>query len=540
MSVSPRMSFAENRTQRKKGSAIAFSAVLALTLVLLGIAFVVISMYMGGGKEIKNAVDAGALNVGRKVLDEELVAVHLNGDANQQFFRDVTDTGTVDGKITLRNINRVWAKALFVALNADAAGADGGATADNVQAAHDGALAISNNLAEKLTTAANLEGFFTDFAQRNSVRMIGTDVSVTVIPGAGWQTSLMNRAAESNIEVKDNLPSAIDGALVTACTRNPAPPSAAGKTFLRGYAPLTAAGLTFWQVPFQFEEKPHLVAKTTFDNGKQPPHPLPAVWETPPPNAFSVNGKAVKAGAPGEEAMSWVLTNPKQTYPMQFPLGFVRVKLQRNIVQWYPDGIAAGTDNYKFESDVVTSGSYPAPPCGLCVATAYVGNEYFPPSLYKAICAIEPIGGEAMNRLLQRVKEMNPDYTMNNLETLLDDYLMPNTEDAEHEFLIWSDGQGHMSVADISAAVLPAGLDASQHPEGTELIVDVEPAVPLYNTADFVIKCPNDFGPFPAVAEVEGTRTWYAGTGFKGGCLGELVIQRKTNVYFGGICPCPP
>jgi hypothetical protein len=540
MTVSPSKSLAKNQLQRDKGSAIAFSAVLALILVLLGVAFVVISMYMGGGKEIKNAVDAGALNVGRKVLDEEIVSVNLSADANQQFFRDVTDTGTVDGKVTLRNINRVWAKALFVALNADAAGGDAGPTDASVQAAHDGALAISNGLAEKLTTAANLEGFFTDFAQRNSVRMIGTDVSVTVIPGAGWQTSLMNRAAESNIEIKDNLPSAIGGALVTACTRNPAPAGAAGKTFLRGYEPLTAAGLTFWQVPFQYEEKPHLVARSTFDNGKQPPNMLPAVWDNPPPNAFSVEGKAVKAGSTGELAMSWVLTNPKQTYPMQFPLGFIRIKLARNIVQWYPDGIAAGEDHYKFESDTVTSPAYPAPPCGLCVATAYVGNEYFPPSLYKAICAIEPIGGEAMNRLLQRVKEMNPDFTMNNLETLLDECLMLDTEDADHEFLLWSDGQGHMSVQELSAAVLPPGLDASQHPEGTDLVVDVEPGVPLYNNADFVIKCPGDFGPFPAVTELSGTRTWYAGTGFKGGCLGELVIQRKTDVYFGGICPCAP
>ncbi len=48
------------RLRNNRGGAIAFGAVLALVLVVLGAGFVLISLYMGGQTETKNASDAGA------------------------------------------------------------------------------------------------------------------------------------------------------------------------------------------------------------------------------------------------------------------------------------------------------------------------------------------------------------------------------------------------------------------------------------------------------------------------------------------------
>jgi hypothetical protein len=54
------------RNSRKRGSVTAFAAVLALTLMVLGIGFIIICLYMGGQRETKNATDAGALSVGKE------------------------------------------------------------------------------------------------------------------------------------------------------------------------------------------------------------------------------------------------------------------------------------------------------------------------------------------------------------------------------------------------------------------------------------------------------------------------------------------
>jgi hypothetical protein len=73
--------------QRKRGSVTAFAAVLALTLMVLGIGFIIISLYMGGQRETKNATDAGALSVGKEVLHEPSVMLSL-----QQIIRSVSLT----------------------------------------------------------------------------------------------------------------------------------------------------------------------------------------------------------------------------------------------------------------------------------------------------------------------------------------------------------------------------------------------------------------------------------------------------------------
>lgn len=48
-----------------RGSATVLSTVLALVLVVLGVGFLFFTLYMGGQRETKNAVDAGALKIGR-------------------------------------------------------------------------------------------------------------------------------------------------------------------------------------------------------------------------------------------------------------------------------------------------------------------------------------------------------------------------------------------------------------------------------------------------------------------------------------------
>ncbi|MFN8553329.1 MAG: hypothetical protein U0103_17785 [Candidatus Obscuribacterales bacterium] len=545
--------------RRRKGSAIAFSAVLALVLVVLGIGFFLLSMYMGAQNETKNATDAGALNVGKQVLNDNLVTVTIGGTAQEEFFRDVTNitipVGNVgDGKVNLTNINRIWAKALMVAINADAAGSAAGSAASSVQAAYDGAQSLSNKLSDKLTAENNLHGYFEDYSKQNSTRMIGIDTKVVTLPGAQtWQTSLMDRAKESNIEIDPttlpigyNLPADYD----TPTTRNPVPSGATGKTFLKGYFPLTVSGHTYWTVPFQYDGKPHLVSRTLFEAEQKPPHDLGAPWNKPVPNAFSVGGKvATKPGVTSETAMSWVQSNPRQTFPFQFPNGFIRVVLKKHTLQWTLLGVDTDSTTYRpFPVEEKESGDgvpYPLVPiCATVSGTAHMAMEYIPPTLNSAINYNTPpfLPGSSPNQpmkfLLQRCQEMVPDCKMSDLVTALNECpTLP--EDDDQKFFIYP-LNGKIVATPKLMTPPPLGCDASADPEGDEEWSESK----KYFEPNFFIEHFTCNGtpapPFPMPIITTVSRSWKPGTGYKKGCLGELTVGHDSTAnIIPGFCSCP-
>jgi hypothetical protein len=526
---------------RKKGSALALGTSLALALVVLGLGFLAFSMYMGAQNETKNAVDAGALNLARQVIDN--VSVQLSADPEQQFFNDVTTNG--NGVVNLRNINRVWGKALFVAINSDGANNDSGNAGDttaSVQSAHDGALAISDALAAKLKDPTKLYQYFTDFAAANSVRMIGKGAAVNYVPGTGWQTSLMDRKDESNLQLMPNLPLKynLNSAYSTPSTRNPIPQTAAGLNFLRGYVPITVASQTFWQVPFQFDEKPRQVSRTPFTAAQQPPNMLPSTWSTAVPNAFSVQGEAAKTGAVSENAFSFVETNPRQTFPLQFPNGFIRVILKQNTLQWNLDGIPLDSTTYSSEAGTtIDSIPYPIPPiCASAQGEATVGNEYVPPVLYIAVCGNSPPNnGNTMNYLLQRCQEMIPSTQMSDLVAAM--MLCPiSPEDADQTFYIYPLGGKIVATPD-SATALPSGCDKSGSAEGTAQTTDTDGPNPIPNLCIETWTC---YTPvmFPTFTLLTNTRTWKPGTGYNSGCLGELSVHHTSDAeLITAVCSCP-
>lgn len=330
-----------SRSRTETGSVMGIAAGLSFTLVILGVGFFFFTMYMGAQKETKNAVDAGTLNVGRKALSDVSVKIL----PTNQFF-DVTSDKVdnkptnCDGDINLRRINRLWAKAMLYKINAMGAQSDGlgGNGNSNASSALSECKSLSDDLASKLKNQNNLHGFFTDVASRNSVRMIGQSASVSVISGQNWQTAHMEKEGESNVMLGGNNGSLFEptgfswnNSDLTKTVRQPAPQGAAGVTFFKGYQPITLGGDNYWQVPFLFDEKPHLVARSNFEPAKQAPNG----WQNAVPNAFSAEGVASQPGRPAEKATSWMLTNPRQTFKASIPTGFVHIKLETPKVEYY-------------------------------------------------------------------------------------------------------------------------------------------------------------------------------------------------------------
>jgi len=342
------MKFPRKSKRANRGSIIVLATVLALTIVVLGGGFLFFELFMGAQKETKNAVDAGVLNVAKQVLDKSnaQVSVMLPGGPTSCFW-DVTcdepaSYNLGDGIINLKRVNRMWGKAMLIAINAAAAQSDGnaGSGPGNAQQAFNQAQTVSDQLTDKLNNQTNLHGFFANLASQNSVRMLGLGAEVKPLPGNGWQTSLMERGAESNITLNGSPPSfnlppgySLNNSFVTKSTRNPVPASGANLWFLKGYIPLAIGNQTFWQVPFKYDEKPHHVSRSLFDASTMKNNPLS--WNKAVPNAFSGEGEAIKKSPDGQKATSWVLTNPRENFQLSMPHSFVKIHLDDMESHWY-------------------------------------------------------------------------------------------------------------------------------------------------------------------------------------------------------------
>ncbi|MBA4074063.1 MAG: hypothetical protein C0508_03415 [Cyanobacteria bacterium PR.023] len=557
--------------QRKRGSVTAFAAVLALTLMVLGIGFIIISLYMGGQRETKNATDAGALSVGKEVLHEP--SVMLSPADNQKCFFDCTNDSINnniigDGKVNLNRINRVWSKALLMAINAKAASMEGnaGSGVGNAGSAASAAQDLSDALADKLTTAANLHGFFNDISTKNSTRMIGVNSSTKVRPGPGWQTSLMDRDAESNIELTgspaDNfyLPPGFNlpPSSRTQCTRTPVPGEVANTYFLKGYTPIDVLDRKFWQVPFKWNDKPHLVSSTPFNANKA--SAIPTTWAKPIPNAFSVDAEAKNPGATAETAMSWVLSNPRHPFKLAAPHSFLHIKVDEMKCHWYfypvpPFKVEFGAaQTYDFNDSPKSMTGTPMPAGGvLCAMVSppaqVIGLDIVGRSLDEVIFGPPPgninkVEGYMVNRANEMISKPGVTITPAKLHSVLGSALTRAWLIAgEKDFYLFSkDGETLQcepkSIAQISAPMwMPTIINNTPDGNETKIIDDafMPGGIPLPH-----VPTPDPFcSPTPGVnwswVLWDKDVYWKPGTGYNGS-LGEIRVKRWSEVHTVGIC----
>jgi hypothetical protein len=562
---------------RPTGSAVTLGVVLALVLLIIGIAFFLITMLIGGQNETKNAVDSGMLNVGKQVLDDtsvplyptpsELIYIDVCNDAtNGKSLLELLD-GDINkkGQVTLRRVNRVWAKALQIAINAEAADREGhgGEGKSNAQLAFDGASSISDRLADKLADTKKLHGYFDDLAKRNSVRMLGTKANVKSLPGNNWQASFMDRERESNITVAPpeyTLPPNFKMPnLVMKSLRKQMPSGGKDLWFLPGYTPIKLADRTFWQIPFSYDQAPHLVSGREFDSSTQKAKPI-GDWQKPIPNAFSGEGVvAVDSKNATQKATSWVLTNPGQPFKMCLPHSFVRIKLDDMLCHWYffplgpeADKIEHGDPTkYDFKEPQFQAG--PKMPLGgpFCAyvqagESVQIGLEVFARSLDEVIFAAPGEGNvttEAylLNRANEMIGKVGKVITKDELHDCLNNWITRGFLYAgQTEFYLFSADGETLEVLPKYLALARAPwlvLFEGNEPDGTEMKVvdDADCIATILNNVNAkpLPKCmlfPPPFGWGLWDKDVY----WTPGSGYNS-CLGNLRVKRWTEVYSVGI-----
>ncbi len=173
------------KLRRRRGATLGLVAVIVLFIAILGIGFFFLSKIMGGGREVANATDAGAMNVAKRALMEPTV----NAPPNDEFDGLGVDTATGipnnTGTINLLAYNRAVGRALLVALNARAIGPASSKLAGDVI---DKLETLGKNLQNQLNGGGLLPGYFDTMAKAQNVKMMGpsSDVKLSMDIKPAW------------------------------------------------------------------------------------------------------------------------------------------------------------------------------------------------------------------------------------------------------------------------------------------------------------------------------------------------------------------
>ncbi len=509
-------------------------ACIMLLAILVG-AFVYYTLTFGGSQEVRNAVDAGTLNVGQQITE---VKVKAENDEERQF-EDVADS---QNKFGLTNINRVWAKALLVRLNADAiADGAGSGAASHADALRRGAQSLSDKLIKKLKDNEGRYFFFNLITMQNDPKMLGKKAQIDAEKGGFWKESYCDRKAESNITVRPEQFPGTDGAVIAKAPD--------GVFHLPGYTPLLKDFSTdnYYCVPYKVGESTHLTSRGFFDlNSLLKNTDTAGGWANPVPNAFSSEGKCVEGKSTGMKAVACVQVNPQRTFKLAIPHSFVRVKLNKNRIKFRVNGIShPETDGEYGTVPSTLSHSFPDG-FGVGIVTAYatVGLEYLPPNLWKAIYALPGDHDEVTKVLLQRCREFAPDASEGDLKSALMNCALVPGEDEYFIFSVGDDKTGNVKVTVAPASVARSSaswLDLKAEPDSSsenkiasEFVGPVPAPVPAPNVVLVSVAGAGVVVYLPSFVTESATEKWKPGSGY-GQCLGELTIDRDTTVDANGV-----
>lgn len=286
-------------SRRRKGATLGLVAVCVLVIIIIGIGGFFLCKLFGGGREVANATDAGALNVAKQAL----VYVDTNPTSPLRVpfgSSDFAACSMPPGQtITLLTYNRCVAQALLVALNAQQ---EGGPALAHAAIVLGDLNKIASQLKKDLTNPSLMTPFFNTVAQANNTRMFGNDPKATAVNAvsASFKTAFMKTGFSTNIWVSPaELPATTPGPIKTALTQGQAPgylaPSPPGggnyPNYLPGYVGYNVPGVgTIYGVPVFPQQKAHLVALADFQ---------PDIAAAPdgangvtPPNAFMFDSSA--------------------------------------------------------------------------------------------------------------------------------------------------------------------------------------------------------------------------------------------------------
>lgn len=489
---------------------IAGAAFLLAGLIYLGFQYALLT---GGSREVRNGVDAAVLNLSKRICDVRV---------SPSSYTDCADTS---GFVGISNINRVWGKAYLINANADEMSLDGLATPEAMaaaSAAFDDAQGVNDELRASITNKKTLDTLFKHLGDKRGAPLLGAQGIKTSVDSM-YPSALVDRGAESNLTVNP-----------AALPRGADPPRLTmGKdTYIPGYQTFTANSKKFCFTPFRFGETPHLIADSNFASNRSDSHPL-SDFATPIPNAFQGTGTAFGSGTALAAAASAVV-NPMQQYQMTIPHAFLRIRFGA-ISFWYlDDKVKRSPIEYNANSQrVVGFKDYKLKGGNrTLMGSANLGTELRKPTLMGVLNAVPGEKTAALNKLVQRGKEIDPNFSMGQLENLLNKQKTDPTVTDYYLFPRYNSADQTDPVMDMASASgdLPDWLANAAPPEGGEQDI-VKEAIYKDFENTFVYIIGGGSPDCEKYLEITGTWKWRPGTGATQ-CLGTLYVNRRTNVKF--------
>lgn len=273
-------------SRRPGGSALAFVAAATLVLIMIGAFFFLLSMQMGGSRELLHATDAGSLNVAKQAIRKP--DVPLSPSEEKENFGGLIDKG----EVSLANYNRIVGQTLLVALNAQAEGtAASKANAEKLIDLVHGSNGIGAKLTSALKDANKMGSHFTAVSLVNSVRMLGTSAEADADEDK-HEVAYLEEGSASNVDFHpETLP--FDEHMTRAKLPGGALASEKSKknlSYIAGYMPIKLNGISksLSGVPVMPGKAPHLVSLKDFNGKRVEPQGTSVV----PPNAFKSGGSA--------------------------------------------------------------------------------------------------------------------------------------------------------------------------------------------------------------------------------------------------------
>lgn len=495
--------------RKERGASILLIVMAAFLLTAMAYGMFQLAMLLGGSRQVRNTTDAAVLNIARRITDVRV--------ATQPAYTDVADS---NGLIGVSNINRVWGKAYLISANIDEMAKNGqlgnGSAQGNGEVAYQVAKNINDELYDQVSSRDSHGQFFQEISVRRQASMINAGMGVDKSKVTSTTSAMVDRGDESNLIYNPSqLPA---GATAAGVNKG-------GKSFLQGYSPFKANNKTFCFTSFHTGEMPHLIADNYFDQNRAEVNPIEGTT-TAIPNAFRFSGEAGN-GQVGVMATACAVANPMRQYSMAIPHSYITIFVTNQAV-WYLDGKVVNVTTYTCKSGqppqhgiVQKQGANGKKIDGF----AQLGLEYSNGNtIMQIVNALPGDHTPAFSKMLQRVQEIDPTFTMARLQTLLQQaydpaatryYIFANYNTPDH-----SDPKVTIQP---NTGSLPGWL-AQTGPEGSPKLLMSE------NTQT---DTPNYCWQEPAGkhhTEVSGSINWQPGTGFTQS-LGELSINRRTDIY---------
>lgn len=304
------------RLRRRRGATLGLVATVAVIIAIIGVCFFFLTQILGGGRELSNAVDAGALNAAKNAL--LLPKINTVAAGAPQFI-GLGENNSDD--INLLTYNRAVAETVFVLMNSQEQGNQ--QSSANAQLVVQQLEKLGTQLADGLNGSATNNAF--EFLARvNSVKQLGRNSSVT---GAGdIESAFLRPGGSTNVFFNpQSIAPAVD---MTPYFNTDAQAMKApgGQPYLRGYIPISMGGATVFGVPVFPTTHAHLVTQTEFNNQRTIQGASQAQQDTIPPNTFRGKGqaRAERANSMVGAVASAVVGCLDRQFEARFPLGYIR------------------------------------------------------------------------------------------------------------------------------------------------------------------------------------------------------------------------